>query len=118
MKAAEMAATYLGMIPSDETMLNNVRYYTHTYKLQPDDFSPREVRRGKMHMPIYMHYYTMSCINYYPSLSLVIMIQEYVAITEKLSTEKRLLHFATHRELKKKQGKRGDDEQRIHHQEL
>ena len=42
LKAAECAATYLGMIPSDEVMLYNIRYYTNQYKLQPDDFTPRE----------------------------------------------------------------------------
>ena len=44
LKAAETAATYLAMRPSDEIMLNNVRYYTSTYKLQSSDFVPREVR--------------------------------------------------------------------------
>ena len=46
LKAAESAATYQGMIPSDEVMSNNVRYYTNKYKLQPEDFTPREV--GKL----------------------------------------------------------------------
>lgn len=84
LKAAETAATYLAMRPSDEVMLNNVRYYTSTYKLQSNDFVPRE---------------------------------EYVAITDKLATEKRLLHFSTHREPKKRQGSRGDGEPQ-HHNEL
>lgn len=44
-------------------------------------------------------------------------LQEYVEITEKLETEKRLLHFSTHKAPKKKQGRRGDAEQ-LHHQEL
>ena len=43
LKAAECAATYLGMIPSDEVMLHNVRYFTNRYKLGPEDFTPREV---------------------------------------------------------------------------
>ena len=43
LKAAEAAATYLGMVPSDEVMLHNVRYYTNQYKLQPEDFVPRDV---------------------------------------------------------------------------
>ena len=42
-------------------------------------------------------------------------LQEYVAIMEKLATEKRLLHFATHGEAMKKQGRRGDGEP---HEEL
>ena len=32
------------MSPSDEVMLYNVRYYTNHYKLQSEDFVPREVR--------------------------------------------------------------------------
>ena len=47
LKAAESAATYQGMVPSDEVMSNNVRYYTNKYKLQPEDFTPREV--GKLY---------------------------------------------------------------------
>lgn len=46
------------------------------------------------------------------------LLQEYVEIVEKLGTEKRLLHFSTHGEPKKKQGVRGDAEKRQHHQEL
>lgn len=82
LKAAEAAATYLGMVPSDEVMLHNVRYYTNQYKLQPEDFVPRD---------------------------------EYVAITDKLATENRLLYFAEHGEPKKKQGQRGDG---ANHEEL
>lgn len=44
LKAAETAATYIGMIPSDDVMRSNVRYYTSEYKLQSEDFVPREVR--------------------------------------------------------------------------
>lgn len=44
LKAAETAATYIGMIPSDDVMRSNVRYYTSNYKLQSEDFMPREVR--------------------------------------------------------------------------
>ncbi|CAI8055374.1 Cartilage-associated protein [Geodia barretti] len=85
LKAAECAATYLSMAPSDEVMLHNIRYFTNNYKLRSEDFVPRE---------------------------------EYVAIVEKLATEKRLLHFAAHGEPLKKQGRRGDWEPKQKHEEL
>ena len=45
LKAAECAATYLSMAPSDEVMLHNIRYFTNNYKLRSEDFVPREVSR-------------------------------------------------------------------------
>ena len=54
LKAAETAATYLGLKPSDEVMLNNVRYYINKYKLQSEDFLPREVSSTCSILP-YMH---------------------------------------------------------------
>ena len=53
LKAAESAATYQGMVPSDEVMSNNVRYYTNKYKLQPEDFTPREV--GKLYCVYFIY---------------------------------------------------------------
>lgn len=45
LKAAETAATYLALVPGDEVMSDNIRIYTSEYKLQPEDFSAREVNR-------------------------------------------------------------------------
>ena len=43
MKTAETAATYISMVPGDEVMSGNIRYYTAQYKMQSKDFVPREV---------------------------------------------------------------------------
>lgn len=44
-KAAEAAATYLVMEPSDDVMSDNLRYYTTVNKVTADSFAPREVGR-------------------------------------------------------------------------
>ena len=42
-QAAEAAATFIAMEPSDEVMANNIRYYTSTFKVEADAFVPRQV---------------------------------------------------------------------------
>ena len=42
-KAAEAAATFIAMEPSDEVMANNIRYYTSTFKVEAEAFVPRQV---------------------------------------------------------------------------
>ncbi len=43
-KAAESAATFIAMEPSDEVMANNIRYYTTQSKVPPETFVPRQVQ--------------------------------------------------------------------------
>lgn len=120
LKTAETAATYLALVPGDEVMRDNIRIYTSTYKLQPEDFSPRQVNWS-----LDVCRTDVAFVYFAPSVDLCTLspflphlppFQEYVAIGLKLDTEKRLLHFATHRQPKKKEGKRGDAQ--IKHQEL
>ena len=42
-KAAEAAATFMAMEPSDEVMAKNIHYYTTNFKLEADAFVPRQV---------------------------------------------------------------------------
>lgn len=42
-KAAETAATFLRMEPSNSEMANNVKFYTTQFKLTAEQFQPREV---------------------------------------------------------------------------
>ena len=47
-KAAEAAATFMALEPSDEVMAKNIHYYTTNFKLEADAFVPRQVG-GFMH---------------------------------------------------------------------
>ena len=42
-KAAEAAATFMALEPSDEVMAKNIHYYTTNFKLEADTFVPRQV---------------------------------------------------------------------------
>lgn len=42
-KAAEAAATYLALEPSDDVMAKNIHYYTSDHKVSPEKFVPRQV---------------------------------------------------------------------------
>lgn len=123
LKTAETAATYLAFVPSDEVMSNNIRVYTSQYKLQPEDFSPRQVnwslavyRRSLESHTFFLAHPSVDLCTLSPFFPHLPPFQEYVAIKLKLDTEQRLLHFATHRQPKKKEGRRGDAQ--IKHQEL
>lgn len=42
-KAAEAAATYLAMDPSNDVMAQNIRFFSSNLKLSSDEFIPRKV---------------------------------------------------------------------------
>ena len=63
-KAAEAAATYLALEPSDEVMASNIRFYISNLKVSPENFTPWKVGWVGLHVRTLRssNYYFIVCV--------------------------------------------------------